>query len=103
MRRYRYVEMKLVLTKTMTESNTGLINNIAEIKSADNDIGADDINSTPGNKASKENDQGQANVIISVSTGVAFKFAFITLFTIIIIATVGYVISKKILERNINF
>lgn len=96
-------ELKLILTKQMTETNTGLTNNIAEIAEAENDMEIDDINSTPGNKNVKENDQGQANVIISVSTGAAVRFAFITLFTTIIIATAGYVISKKILEKNIKF
>lgn len=96
-------ELKLILTKQMTETNTGLTNNIAEIAEAENDMEIDDINSTPGNKNAKENDQGQANVIISVSTGAAVRFAFITLFTTIIIATAGYVISKKILEKNIKF
>ncbi len=96
-------EVKLILTKQMTETNTGLTNNIAEIEESENSQDIEDINSTPGNKNKSENDLGSADVIISVGTGAAFRFAFITLLTIVIIATLGYIISKKILDKNMNF
>ena len=96
-------EVRLILTKQMTETNTGLTNNIAEIEESENSQDVEDINSTPGNKNKSENDLGSADIIVSVGTGAAFRFAFITLFTIIVIATLGYIISKKILGKNIKF
>lgn len=91
-------EIKLLLTKKMTESNTGLTNNIAEIAESFNEFGLNEENSNSSNTNVKENDIGQANVIISVSTGIAYRFLFIVLFSIIIIAIVSYIISKKILK-----
>ena len=42
----------LTLVKSMTEDNTGRINNRAEIAEDYNDLGLTDINSTPGNQES---------------------------------------------------
>ena len=92
-------EVKLYLSKKMTESNTGLINNIAEISVDNNAMGVEDINSTPGNKKAEENDQGTADVIISVSTGIAIRVISITLILIVIISSIVYIISKKIFKE----
>ena len=62
-------ELTLVLTKTMTESNTGLTNNIAEIADASSLNGTADVDSTFGNKKSGEDDLGEANVIVGIKTG----------------------------------
>ncbi len=96
-------ELTLILTKTMTESNTGLTNNIAEIAEVYNTLGVANKNGTPGNKDTKESDTGSANVIISVSTGTAVSYLVITLSIITFIATVSYFASKKILRENIKF
>ena len=96
-------ELTLVLTKQMTESNTGLTNNIAEIAEIYNSLGLPNKDSTPGNKDTKENDTGSANVIISVSTGIAVSYVALTLSIITLIAVVAYVASKKILKENIKF
>ena len=61
--------VKLVLTKTMTNTNTGLISNTAEINEDFNEFALKDVNSTPANKEQKENDMSSADVIISVKTG----------------------------------
>ncbi len=96
-------ELKLVLTKTMTESNTGLIGNTAEIAEAYNTRGAKDKNSTPGNKTKGENDMGQADVIIGVKTGAVISYVLITLSIIIAIGVGAYFISKKVLSKEIKF
>lgn len=96
-------EVKLVLTKTMTESNTGLIGNTAEIAEAYNTRGAKDKNSTPGNKTKGENDMGQADVIIGVKTGAVISYVLITLSIIIAIGVGAYFISKKVLSKEIKF
>ena len=62
-------EVKLILTKTMTSENTGLINNRAEIYQDYNKYGNIDIDSTPNNQAENEDDIGSTDVMILVSTG----------------------------------
>ena len=96
-------ELTLILTKTMTETNTGLVNNTAEIKEDYNTRGINDLDSTAGNKNTSEDDLGSANVIISVSTGAAVSYVAITLSLIAIMAAIAYIISKKVLKENIKF
>ena len=62
-------EIKLVLTKTMTTDNVGLVNNRAEIAESYNELGKVDIDSTENNQANGEDDLGSADVIIGISTG----------------------------------
>ena len=87
----------------MTETNTGLVNNTAEIKEDYNTRGINDLDSTAGNKNTSEDDLGSANVIISVSTGAAVSYVAITLSLIAIMAAIAYIISKKVLKENIKF
>ena len=95
-------ELTLVLTKTMTENNTGLTNNTAEIAESYNALGIEDRNSTSGNKQAKEDDLGQANIILSVSTGAAVSYISLTLSIIAVIAVGAYIITKKILKENVK-
>ena len=62
-------EIKLILTKTMTNENVGLINNTAEIYKDYNQLGEPDIDSMPNNQAQNEDDFGTTDVIIQVATG----------------------------------
>ena len=62
-------EVKLILTKTMTENNLGLVNNRAEIYQDYNQYGESDIDSTPNNQAQDEDDFGTTDVIIQIATG----------------------------------
>lgn len=62
-------EVKLILTKTITENNVGLINNRAELFETYNEYGLKDINSTENNQAKNENDLGSADVAIAIATG----------------------------------
>ena len=96
-------ELKLILTKTMTESNTGLIGNTAEIAEAYNTRGANDKDSTPGNRVNKEDDMGQADLIIGVKTGAAISYILITISIIAVLAIGVYLISKRILNKEIKF
>ena len=95
-------EIKLVLTKTMTENNTGSFSNEAEIADAYNTLSINDVDSTPGNEVSTEDDFSSADVIISVKTG-----AFIYVCLVIIIGTIigisVYLINKKVLKDETNF
>ena len=92
-------EVTLILTKNMNGDNDfGLINNSAEIYETSNDYGALDVDSTPGNKATNEDDYSTANVLTSVKTG---DIVIYTTLIVTIIAIVGvgiYMIKKKVLK-----
>ena len=78
----------------MTESNTGLTNNKAEIAEYYNSQGVIDQNS------SQDDDISEADLIISVSTGIAIRYIIITLLISLTIAAVSYVIIKKVIKEN---
>lgn len=92
-------EVKLVLTKKMTENNTGTINNRAEIYEAYNDFAIPDEDSTPANKVSGENDMSSADAIIGVNTGEIVIYITITLISIAILGVGIYFINKKVLRK----
>ncbi len=91
----------LVLTKAMTENNTGRINNTAEIAQDYNEVGAQDINSVPGNKTQGENDMASADIIISIRTGSAATYIALTIAIIAVIGAGTYFIKKKVLKERI--
>ena len=80
----------------MTNSNTGLTNNRAEIAEYYNEQGTKDKNLN-------EDDLGQADLIISVSTGRIIGYIAITLILIIALAIISYIILKKEIKKHINF
>ena len=84
----------LTLVKSMTENSTGRMNNRAEIAEDYNDLGLSDINSTPGNQVSGENDMGSADVILSIRTGGALYISIAVVILVILVIT-GFVIWKK--------
>ena len=86
-------ELKLTLTKKMTEDNTGLVPNTAEIAESYNEQGLQDSNSTPGNNVKGENDQGSADAIISIRTG-AIVYTGIVIAVIAILGVAAFVIIK---------
>ena len=89
-------ELKLILTKEMTESNTGLTNNMAEINQSISVNNTNDSDSTLGNKKSGEDDLGQANIIIGVKTGAAISYILVSISILTITALGAYFINKKI-------
>lgn len=89
-------EIKLILTKNMTNDNLGLINNRAEIYQDYNQYGKIDIDSTPNNQVQDEDDFGAVNVIIQVATGGSTIAYIILLITNIIL--IG--IAIKLMIRN---
>lgn len=94
-------ELTLVLTKSMTENNTGLVNNTAEIAEAYNELGLADSNSTPGNKTQGENDMSSADVIISIKTGeIIFYTTLIAVITLVILSAITVPIVKKVKKNN---
>lgn len=91
----------LTVTKKMTENNTGLVNNTAEIVESYNEQGLPDIDSVAGNQAVGEDDWGSADVILSIKTGqIAITITFII--TSIVILSVGaYVIARIVLKKKV--
>ena len=87
--------LKLVLTKTLAQSDGGTFANTAEIYSCSNDKGISDVDSTPGNKANGEDDISVASVIISVSTG-AIRVILSVIIILVVLIIIGlYIIKKK--------
>ena len=94
-------EVKLTVIKQMKESNTGLVNNTAEIAESYNELGLKDKNSTEGNKVKGENDMGSADLIISIRTGQVVTTVLLVISSIVILGVAVYFIKKTILDRNI--
>ena len=94
-------EVKLILTKTMTNNNVGLINNRAEIYEDYNKYGETDIDSTPRNESQNEDDFGSVDVIIQVATGGATNTAYVTLLMINVIL-IGFALRLMIKNRVIK-
>ena len=94
-------EITLILTKQMTENNTGLINNTAEITESYNEQGILDIDSTPGNSIITEDDMGSADVILSIKTGEIIMTVIIIITTIIILSVGAYIIARIVLKRKV--
>ena len=93
-------EIKLVLTKQMTEENTGLVNNITEIAEDYNIYGVSDTNSTPMNKAQGENDMGVADAIITVKTGEVFIYISVIITSIILGSIVIFIAYNQIIVKR---
>ena len=88
--------IKLVLTKEMTEDNTGIVNNMAEIYEDYNIYGVSDRNSVPANKAQGENDLGSADSVILIKTGETLIYISVIITTLMILTiTVLVIIQKK--------
>ena len=89
--------IKLVLTKQMTEENTGIVNNLAEIADDYNIYGISDKNSVPFNKAQGENDLGLADTIISVKTGESLVYVSVIITTILLGSIVIFIAYNKLI------
>ena len=87
-------DVEVTLTWINGKDNLGLKTNIAEISKDYNEKGAHDIDSTPDNRVPGEDDQDDAPVLISITTGQAriyFTLGFVVLITI----AGGIVLIKK--------
>lgn len=93
-------EITLLLTKKMTNNNTGIINNVAEIAESYNELGLVDFDSTPANKVQGEDDTSNADAIIGTKTGEIYIYITLTLITISILGVGIYMINKKVLKKE---
>ena len=92
-------EVSLVLTKTMTGENTGMVHNTAEIYEAYNEFGIEDMNSTPANKIQNENDMGSADVLLTVNTGEPAMYITLTIAMLALFTAGAYLINKKVIRK----
>ena len=81
-------EIKLILTKKMTATNTGLINNKAKIET---------IYNTDGTEISSD-ETSSADVIISIKTGGTIIYALFILITILIALEMAYIVKRLIIK-----
>ena len=97
-------EIKLVLTKAMTETNTGITNNGAEIAESYNKAGIKEYDSIANNKNPKEDDMSSADLIIGVKTGdtLIYLSVIISIIVIAIVAAVAIKKSKIILKIQLK-
>lgn len=91
--------VRLILTKAMTENNTGLTNNSAEIAESYNELGIVDSKSTAGNKAKGEEDYGSADTIVSLKTGAEVYVSIIAV-VLVVTGVIAFVIIRK--KQNIE-
>ena len=89
--------LTLTLVKDMNQNNTGTTINTAEIYKASNDYSINDIDSTPANKVSGEDDISTVELIISISTGGGTMYISLILIIIAIIGVGIYLIKKRVL------
>ena len=88
-------EVEIVLTWVNSESNMGVMVNTAEISKDYNEYGTPDIDSTPNNKVSGEDDIDDAPVMLTVTTGqTVIMIMSIALGVVTIIGT-GVTLIKK--------
>ena len=85
-------EVKLIVTKQMTENNTGLIHNTAEVVESYNDLGLKDEN---------KNNSNSADLILSIKTGQVVTTITLILSTIVIIGAATYIIGKFVLTKKV--
>ena len=93
-------EVTLTLTKKMTEVNTGLTNNNAQIETANNSLGIPNTTTDKNNEGTSN--AGSADAIIGVKTGTAASYVALTLTTIIVILGLAHLVNKKILLDKIE-
>ena len=86
--------VKLVLTKAMTDTNTGIVNNQAEISKDYNKVGIADKDSTPGDQDQKDDDMSSADLIIGVKTGETLIYIS-AIIAGIVLAIIAAIIIKK--------
>ena len=80
--------IKLILTKKMTATNTGLINNKAKIESTYNANGT----------VVSSDETSSADVIVSIKTGETTIYALFMLITILIALEIAYIVKRVIIK-----
>ena len=88
-------QLTLTLSKSLTEDSTGSIINASEIGESRNASNLSDNDSMPGNKDSSEDDYSQAELLISIETGI-LTYTIIIILAIVILILIILVLKGKI-------
>ena len=91
-------EVSILLTWINREDNMGLKVNVAEISKDYNEYGAPDIDSTPNNKVTGEDDIDDATVLLSVTTGEEPVYVILTISILTILAGGIFTIKRYVLD-----
>lgn len=91
--------ISIILVKQMTEKNTGIVSNSAEIAELYNEYGIEDIDSKVANRAENEDDFGTADIVISVNTGGLLINTVVIIICISLSLIFVYVFKKVVLDR----
>lgn len=86
-------EVKLILTKELNSNNIGTFVNAAEIGLTKNDEGLSDIDSIDSNRDKNEDDYSEAELIISIKTGIVRNI--LICLVLIILAVISIIIFCK--------
>lgn len=92
--------VSLILVKKMTDSNTGVTINKAEIAKASNEYSIPDIDSKAGNGKQGEDDTSKAEVIISLNTGLGYTIGIIVAILGITATGITVIYLKRRKEAN---
>ena len=87
----------------MTEPNTGIINNQAEISKDYNQAGVADQDSTPGDQDPKDDDMSSADLIIGVKTGETLIYISAIIAGIIAAIVIAIIIKKSKIIYKIQY
>ena len=88
--------LTLTLIKDLNSNNTGNIVNQAELTEVSNSISSNDIDSTPNNKVSEEDDMSSAEVLVSIRTGGPVVYTTLIFIITAILVSGIYLIRKKV-------
>ena len=89
--------VEIALRWKKDENNLGMKVNVAEISEDDNPYDVPDIDSTPDNNEDGEDDQDDAPVVLSVSTGIGTTHTILIITITTIMSTGVYAIKKFVL------
>ncbi len=93
--------LKLVLQRQMTVDNTDIVSNQAEIAEDYNIYGVSDINSTPMNRAQRENDLSKADAILTIKTGETLIYTSVIITIVIVaVAVIGVAYVKIVKPKS---
>ena len=89
----------IYLTKTLTKDSMGTFTNSAEILKSTNLLNLKDVDSTEGNKNKAEDDYSEAQVILSVKTGIVL-YTIIALGVLLLLVGITILIKTKKIKIN---
>ena len=93
-------EVPIVLRWVKDPNNMGVKVNVAEITEDENEYNIPDIDSTPNNNVDGEDDQDNALVMLTVTTGSAPIYLTLIISVMAILGTGSYLIWRYVLKRD---